>query len=93
LPASPPRDRPRVSRLRNSPVPRRRSGVLSTAGAAGPDPRQPGRIHAGRGAPRPGRVLVRPHHRGTGRDRPLRAFGLVAPGPQPVQDHLPSPVR
>src|SRR6516162_1842188 len=37
-------------------------------------------------------MLMRPHHRGVGRDRPRPARGLVAPGPQPVQDHLPGPV-
>ncbi len=48
--------------------------------------RQPGRIHiSGRPAPRPGRVPVRPHHRGIGRHRPSRALPLIAPRPQPVQ--------
>ena len=40
-----------------------------------------------------GRVLVGADHGRVRADRPLRAFGFIAPGPQPVQDLLPGAVQ
>src|SRR6516225_10503060 len=37
-------------------------------------------------------MLVRPHHRRVHRDHPPRPGSRIAPGPQPVQDHLPRPI-
>jgi len=37
-------------------------------------------------------MLVRAGHGGIGAERPVLALGLIAVGPQPVQDLLPGPV-
>ena len=55
--------------------------------------RQPHRIDIGRRImPGPGRMLMCPHHCRVRCHRPRGARRLIAPGPQPVQDHLPGPV-
>jgi len=81
LVVSPPRERPRASR----PGPPA-SGFLSFGGAP------PGQFR-GPGAAGAGRVLMRAHDGGIGAHRPVRAFGLIAPGPQSVQDLRPGPVQ
>ena len=84
---SPPRDRPSASRfLSFGCAPRADRGAQLRR-------RQPRRIHISRRpAPRPGRMLVRPDHGRIHRDRPPLARALIAPGPQPIQDHLPGPI-
>ncbi len=53
----------------------------------------PRAIISSRDAAGTGRVLMGPGHGGIGADRPVAALGLIAPGPQPVQDLLPGPVQ
>jgi hypothetical protein len=76
---SPPRERPSASR----PGP---AGFLSFAAA----PRD--QVY-GQGAASTGGVLVGAHHGGIRADRPVLSLGLIAAGPQPVQDLLPGPVQ
>jgi hypothetical protein len=75
---SPPRDRPSAS-WRAPP-----RGFLSFGGA--PCGQLRGQLVAGSGG-----VLVCADHGGIGAEGPVRALGLVAPGPQPTQDLLPGP--
>ena len=83
-------DRPGTGPVPHGPVIRPRPGARWVAQHGR---RKPRRVDVRRRrAPRSGRVLVRPHHRGIDRHRPGRACCLVAPRPQPVQDHLPGPV-
>ncbi len=84
---SPPRDRPSASRFFSfDGAPEAHRGAQLRWG-------QPRRVHVGgRLMACPGRVLMGPHHRGIGRDRPARPITLIAPSPQRVQDHLPGPV-
>ena len=66
----PPRDRPSASRRA------RPGGFLSFRDA-------PCDQFGGQFVPGSGRVLVRADHGGIGAEGPVRAFGLVAPGPEP----------
>ena len=54
---------------------------------------KPRAVIGGPGAAGAGRMLMGPGDRGIGADRPVLALGLIAPGPQPVQDLLPGPVQ
>jgi hypothetical protein len=81
LVVSPPRERPRASR------PGRPAGGFLSYGRA-----PPGQFR-GPGAPGPGRVRVRADHGGIRAHRPVRAVGLVAPGPQDVPDPRPGPIQ
>src|SRR6266516_5025230 len=80
LVVSPPRERPRAS----PPAPP--AGFLSF----GPAP--PGQFRGQRPARARG-VLVRAHHGGIRAHRPVLALGLIATGPQRVQDLRPGPVQ
>ena len=83
----PPRDRPSASRFLSF-------GSAPDAGrGAQLRRRQPHPVNIGRrDAPGPGRVLVRPHHRGIYRHRPPLPFRPIAPRAQTVQNHLPGPI-
>jgi hypothetical protein len=76
---SPPRERPSPSRP---------AGLPDSCHSPPP----PVTRSAGRGPPRAGGMLVRADHGGIGADRPVLALGLIAAGPQPVQDLPPGPV-
>ena len=87
LVVSPPLDRPSASRFLSF------ASAPDAGRGAQRRPRQPHRVNiARRPAPSPGRVLVRPHHRGIHRDRPRLTLRLIAPRAQPVQDLLPGPI-
>ena len=77
---SPPRDRPSAFR------PGHGGGLLSFGAA-------PGDPLGGQRMPGPGGVLVRSDHGGIRAQGPVLPLGLIAPGPQPVQDLLPGPVQ
>src|SRR5271169_7208126 len=53
----------------------------------------PREVISGPGTAGSGRMLMGAGDGGVRADRPARAFGLIAPGPQPVQDRLPGPVQ
>src|SRR6516165_3887817 len=76
---SPPRERPSASR------PGRAGEFLSFATAPCEQVRGPSAAGAGG-------VLVRADHGGIGAKRPVLPLGLIAAGPQPVQDLPPGPV-
>ena len=81
------------------------SGKVDLGGqpAAGPADRFPAdflsiaeapcEVISGRGAAGSGRMLIGPGDRGIGAYCPVLALGLIALGPQPVQDLLPGPVQ
>src|SRR5271165_2030629 len=74
-----------VSPPRDRPIPSR-ADFLSFATA-------PRGVISSRDAAGAGRVLMGPGDGGVRADCPVLALGLVAPGPQPVQDLLPGPVQ
>jgi hypothetical protein len=74
-----------VSPPRDRPIPSRPDFVSFA--------RAPRAIISSRGTAGAGRMLMSTGDGGVRADRPVPALGLIAPGPQPVQDLLPGPVQ